>query len=232
MENIASLNILLAFLFGMLSFFSPCILPLLPGYLSFIVGADITSDIKLSRRQAVWNSTGFIVGFSILFIGMGAAASSVGQWLAYNQDLLKKVAGVIIIIFGLHISELIPIKALYRDTRRQSNRRFTGWLGALILGLSFAAGWTPCIGPVLASILLLAGSSDTLSQGVTLLTFFSLGLAIPFMVAALGINVIVNWLTKLNKILPYVNAVSGGLLIAMGILLLLGIWDKLVLIFY
>lgn len=228
-SNPSFLNAIVAFLFGVLSFFSPCVLPLLPGYFSLIAGTGMSDNTKPSRYRAVWLGTGFVAGFSVLFIGLGAAASGIGQWLISNQEILMRVAGVIIIIFGLHISELLPIKLLYRQTQWQVNHKFTGWIGAFFMGFSFAAGWTPCVGPVLASILLLAGSSETLTQGVLLLALFSLGLGIPFILAALGIDYIYRGLVKMNRILPYVNAVSGGLLIAMGILMLLGVWYKLML---
>jgi len=232
LNGLSSVSALTALLFGGLSFLSPCVLPLLPGYLSFIAGTDLTGAALPSRRRAVWNSTGFVLGFSVLFIGLGAAASSAGQWLSSNQSWLTQVAGVIIIIFGLHISEILPIKLFYRQVKWQPARRLTGWLGAFLLGLSFAAGWTPCVGPVLASILLLAANAETLAQGVTLLTFYSLGLAIPFLLAALGIGSVHRWLGRMKQALPYINAVSGGLLIAMGLLLLLGLWDKLILLLY
>lgn len=231
MNGLSSVNALTAFLFGGLSFLSPCVLPLLPGYLSFIAGTDITAAEGPSRCRALWNSTGFVLGFSLLFVGLGAAASGAGQWLAGNQALLTKGAGVIIIIFGLHISEILPVKLFYRQAGWQPARRFTGWFGAFLLGMSFAAGWTPCVGPVLASILLLAANTQTLYQGVALLIWYSLGLAVPFLLAALGIGVVHRWLGKMNKALPYINAVSGGLLIAMGVLLLLGLWDRLFMLF-
>jgi len=232
LNGLSSVSALTALLFGGLSFLSPCVLPLLPGYLSFIAGTDLTGAALPSRRRALWNSTGFVLGFSVLFIGLGAAASSAGQWLSSNQSWLTQAAGVIIIIFGLHISEILPVKLFYRQVKWQPASRLTGWLGAFLLGLSFAAGWTPCVGPVLASILLLAANTGTLGQGVLLLTLYSLGLAIPFLLAALGIGSVHRWLARMKQALPYINAVSGGLLIGMGVLLLLGLWDKLILLLY
>lgn len=232
MENVSVINAGIAFLFGLLSFLSPCILPLLPGYLSFITGTNIAGRSVPSRRLALWNSTGFVLGFSVLFVAMGATAGGAGQWLASNQQVLMRVAGVIIIIFGLHISELLPVRIFYREARWHPGKRLPGWPGAFLFGVSFAAGWTPCAGPVLASILLLAGSSATMWQGVLLLVFYSLGLAVPFVLAALGVGWMHRRLVKLTRFLPYVNAISGGLLIAMGILLLAGLWNRLVLLFY
>ena len=232
MDHSFIINAGVAFLFGLLSFLSPCVLPLLPGYLSFLTGSTAGNAETPSRNAAVRNSVGFILGFSILFIAMGAVASGLGQWLVRNQLVLSRVAGVVIIIFGLHISEIIPVKLLYRQTGWRLGQGVTGWAGALTFGMSFAAGWTPCVGPVLASILLLAGNTRTLGQGIWLLAFYSLGLAIPFMAAALGIGYIHKWLTKLTRVLPFINAISGGLLIAMGILLITGQWNKLVSLLY
>lgn len=232
MDSSFVLNSGVAFLFGLLSFLSPCVLPLLPGYLSFITGSNVGNAGTPSRNAAVRNSVGFILGFSILFIAMGAAASGLGQWLVKNQLILSRAAGVVIIVFGLHISEIIPVKLFYRQTGWRLGQGATGWAGAFAFGMSFAAGWTPCVGPVLASILLLAGSTQTLGQGILLLTIYSLGLAIPFMAAALGIGFIHKGLLKLTRVLPFINAISGGLLIAMGILLITGQWNKLVSLFY
>lgn len=236
MDNVSSLNVLVAFSFGLLSFFSPCILPLLPGYLSLIAGTN-TGDLAANldgrlQKRALFNSLGFVLGFGLLFVAMGAAASGLGKWLSQYQTVLIRISGVLIIIFGLHVSELLPLKVLMRHHQWRSTQKFSGWPGAFLLGLSFAAGWTPCVGPVLASILVLAGSSATLSQGIWLLVLYAAGLAVPFLLAAWGIDSLHRWMAKFNKIIPYVNAISGGLLIAMGILILFGWWNKLVLFFY
>ncbi|SFR13299.1 cytochrome c biogenesis CcdA family protein [Desulfoscipio geothermicus] len=232
MENLSLLNAGLAFMFGLLSFLSPCVLPLLPGYFSFIAGSGGDQGTMPERRRLVWNSTGFVLGFGVLFVGMGAAASGLGQWLNQNREMLTQIAGVIIIILGLHVSGLLPVKMLYRQVSWQPGRKLSGWPGAFVLGLSFAAAWTPCVGPVLASILLLAGSFETMTQGVILLTFFTMGLALPFMLAAFAAGFVYPALAKMRGVMPYINAVSGGLLIAMGVLLLFGIWDRLARVFY
>jgi len=248
-----------AFLFGLIAFLSPCVLPLLPGYFSYIAGTSSQPGAVPDRRLLLVNSTGFVLGFSVLFIGLGAAASGAGQWLNQNRILLTQIGGVIIFVLGLHVSGLLPISFLYRQfgwrpgmggetgvvkakmdhgshlpgsPGRVKSAGPPGWLGAFVLGLSFAAAWTPCVGPVLASILLLAGSTETMLQGVALLTCFALGLALPFMIMAIVAGGIFRILGRLQKLLPYINAVSGGLLMAMGILLLLGAWDKLARLFY
>ena len=158
-------------------------------------------------------------------------AGSMGQWLVNYRPLLLKLAGVIILLFGLHISEIFTLHFLLKQAKWQAPR-LSGRLGAFLLGVSFAVGWTPCVGPVLASILLLASSSQTYYRGIILLTAYTLGLGIPFILAALGIGSVHKWLQKVRWLLPYINATSGGLLIAMGILLLTGVWQKLVLLFY
>lgn len=232
MEKLSLLNAGTAFVFGLLTFLSPCVLPLLPGYFSYLAGANWESGTVSDRRRLVINSTGFVLGFSVLFIGMGAAASGAGQWLNQNRALLMQIAGITIIILGLHVSGLLPLKFLYRQINWQPAQKLAGWPGAFALGLSFAAAWTPCVGPVLASILLLAGSTHTMAQGITLLFFFTLGLALPFMAAALAAGHVYRGLGRIKGIMPYVNAVSGGLLIAMGLLLLFRIWDRVARAFY
>lgn len=232
MAELSPLNAGVAFIFGLLAFFSPCVLPLLPGYFSYLAGANPEPGSQAGRRRLLWNSTGFVLGFGVLFIGMGAAASGAGQWLHQHRELLMQGAGVVIIVLGLHVSGMLPLKWLYRQAGWQPVRRLSGWPGAFILGLSFAAAWTPCVGPVLASILLLAGSTETMAHGVVLLSFFTLGLALPFLVAAAAAGLVFRFLDGIRSALPYINAVSGGLLIAMGLLLLLGIWDRLARVFY
>jgi len=232
MDHLSWLNAGTAFMFGLLTFLSPCVLPLLPGYFSYIAGINRGTGTVSDRRRLVLNSTGFVLGFGVLFIGMGAAASGVGQWLNQNRVLITQAAGLIIIILGMHVSGLLPLKFLYRQISWQPGPKMSGWPGAFVLGLSFAAAWTPCVGPVLASILLLAGGSETLAQGVALLSFFTLGLAVPFMLAAFAADHVFRILDSMQRFMPYINAVSGGLLIAMGLLLLLGIWDRLARVIY
>ncbi len=216
-------NLFAAFLFGFLSFLSPCILPLLPGYLSFLAG----SNTVLSRYHIIQNAAGFVLGFSIVFISMGALASSFGQLLTEHQVLLTRLAGIIIILFGLHLSELLPFHLLLKQRQWQKPLKISGWPGAFLLGLSFATGWTPCVGPVLASILILASNSDTLGQGILLLSAYAAGLAVPFLLSAAGITLVYQRIQSARRFLPYINAVSGGLLITMGIMFLTGKWQQL-----
>ncbi len=232
MDKLTIFNAGVAFAFGFLSFLSPCVLPLLPGYLFYIAGREAGDGQPVYRSRVVRNSIVFVLAFSLLFMAMGAAASGIGQWLNQHREPLTRAAGAVMIIFGLHVSEVLPLKVLYRQARWLPTRHFSGWPGAFIMGLSFAAAWTPCVGPVLASILLLAGRTETVGQGMALLGFYSLGLAVPFVLAAAGAGFVHRWLEKKSTVLPYVNAVSGGLLMAMGVLLLAGLWDGLAALFY
>jgi len=215
-----------AFLFGLLSFLSPCVLPLLPGYLSFLAGSGAGGNEAPPRYRVMQNAAFFVLGFSVIFIGMGALASGFGQFLAGHRVLLMRLGGVIIILFGLHLSELLPLRFFQQQRQWRKPPGIKGAPGSFLLGLSFAAGWTPCVGPVLASILALAGSSDTLDQGVFLLSAYAAGLAVPFLLAAAGITPLYQRLQATGRLLPYVNAVSGGLLIVMGIMLLTGKWQQ------
>lgn len=227
MDFVFNINTGIAFVFGVISFFSPCVLPLLPGYFSLLLGGDGLSG-NPSRRKAFINGLGFVFGFTVIFVAMGAAASSAGRLLLEHQAVLTRLAGVLIIIFGLHISEILPLKILMRSAGGPRASSFAGWPGGFLLGMTFSIGWTPCVGPILASILVLAGNSATLKQGIILLGVYSLGLGLPFLLAALSVGTIFKWMKKANAILPYVNAVSGGLLIAVGILFLLGLWNRIV----
>src|SRR5207248_6788237 len=177
-----------AFLAGLISFLSPCVLPLVPGYVSLISGVGVeelkSSEAQLMRRVMV-NSIGFILGFSIVFIALGAAATGLGQVLGVYKHTLARVAGVIIIIFGLHLTGIFKIKALYTDARLHSVKGSSTPIGAFVVGFAFAFGWTPCLGPILTVLLTLAGEQDTLVKGISLLAVYSLGLAVPFLATSL-----------------------------------------------
>src|SRR5271157_5610546 len=170
-----------AFFAGLISFLSPCVLPLVPGYLSLISGAGLEElkapEARLMRRVMV-NSIGFILGFSVVFIALGAAATEIGQVLGIYKHTLARVAGVVIILFGLHLTGIFKIKALYTDARLHSVKGSSTPLGAFVIGFAFAFGWTPCVGPVLTVILTFAAAQDSITKGVMLLAIYSLGLAV------------------------------------------------------
>ena len=214
-----------AFFAGLISFLSPCVLPLVPGYVSLISGAGVdelkSSEGRLMRR-VMMNSVGFILGFSVVFITLGAISTEIGQIAAQYKHTLAVVAGVIIILFGLHLTGILKIKALYSDTRLHELKGGSTPVGAFVIGFAFAFGWTPCIGPILAGILTLAAAQDTLSKGMVLLAIYSLGLAVPFLLTALGVERFLKFYSRFRSHMHAVEVASGGLLIALGILLVLG----------
>src|SRR6201988_2557142 len=180
-----------AFLAGLVSFLSPCVLPLVPGYVSLISGAGV-EELKSQEthllRKVMLNSAGFILGFSVVFVTLGAISTEVGQLLARYKSLLAQVAGAVIILFGLHLTGIFKIKALYTDARLHSLKGGSTAWGAFVIGFAFAFGWTPCVGPILAVILGLAATQTSVMKGIGLLAIYSLGLAVPFLLTSLGIG--------------------------------------------
>ncbi len=213
---------LAAFLAGILSFLSPCVLPLVPGYVSLISGAtveDLQTDSRRMLGTVMLHSLTFIAGFSVVFIALGAVATGVGQLANEYHNLLAKVAGVIVIIFGLHLTGLLKIKALYADKRLHEVKGGASAWGSFAVGFAFAFGWTPCIGPILATILVFAGAQETVFKGVLLLAVYSMGLAVPFLLTSLGVDRFLGFYTKFRRHLHTVEVVSGVLLIAVGVLI-------------
>jgi len=205
-----------------MSFLSPCVLPLVPGYVSLISGASV-DELKNSENRltktVLGHSIMFILGFSVVFISFGAVATEVGQLIHANLGILSKIAGVVIIIFGLHLIGVFKIKALYADKRMHSVQGGKSPVGAFVVGFAFAFGWTPCIGPILAGVLTLAANSSTVSKGILLLTVYSLGLAVPFLLTSLGINRFLNFYGRFRRHLHLVEVLSGVLLIVIGVLI-------------
>jgi cytochrome c-type biogenesis protein len=222
-----------AFIAGVLSFISPCVLPLIPGYLSYISGVTLddmqgtgsagAAAVAAARRRGLLASVFFILGFSVVFISLGAAASAIGQYLMEpgtgRMRILTKVAGAIVIVFGLHTMGVLRIGWLYSEKRVQVERKPKGLFGAFVVGLAFAFGWTPCIGPILAGILAVAGSKDTVSQGVQLLAIYSLGLGVPFLLTAVAINHFFTAFAHIRKYYHVIEVVSGLLLVVIGVLI-------------
>jgi cytochrome c-type biogenesis protein len=219
---------LAAFAAGVLSFISPCVLPLIPGYLSYISGLTLdemqgTGDGAMSlgaaRRRVLVASIFFILGFSFVFICFGAAASVVGQYMLERQRLLAKIAAVIVIVFGLHTMGVLRIGWLYSEKRVQVEKKPTSLFGAFFVGLAFAFGWTPCIGPILAGILAIAGTQQTVGQGVQLLAVYSAGLGLPFLVTAFAINQFFTVFKRIRKHYHLIEIISGLLLVLIGLLI-------------
>ena len=211
---------LVAFVAGFLSFLSPCVLPLVPGYISLMSGVSV-EKLKDGDSQATCavalNAVLFILGFSLVFIAMGASASAVGSFLNQYKSILYKIAGVIIILFGIFLLGLLKIPSLYREKRYQGEVG-RGKASTFLLGLAFAFGWTPCIGPILGALLLLAATKETVTEGVFLLSVYSLGLGIPFFLTALGLNKFLSFYRGFRRYLQWVERFAGVLLVAVGLL--------------
>jgi cytochrome c-type biogenesis protein len=214
-----------AFFAGLISFLSPCVLPLVPGYVSLISGAGVdelkSSQGQLMRRVMV-NSVGFILGFTVVFVALGAAATEIGQVLGIYKHTLARVAGVVIILFGLHLTGIFKIKALYMDARLHSLKGSSTPLGAFVIGFAFAFGWTPCLGPILTAILTVAGEQDTVVKGILLLGVYSLGLAVPFLLTSLLMERFLKFYSRFRSHMHAIEVASGVLLIALGVLLVVG----------
>lgn len=211
----------LAFLAGILSFLSPCILPLVPAYVSFTTGMSL-DELRQSPRisKTLTSSLFFVFGFSAVFISLGASASLLGSLLIQYQDFLRIAGGVITIAFGLFIAGFLKLDFLMKDKRFHINKGPVGLIGVFFIGMSFAAGWTPCIGPILGTILIYAGSQASVTYGVGLLSVYSIGLAIPFILAALATSVFLTYTKKIYKFMNVVMIISGLILIAFGVMLL------------
>jgi cytochrome c-type biogenesis protein len=212
-----------AFVAGLLSFLSPCVLPLVPGYISMISGAGVedlrTGDQKLLGR-VLFHSAMFILGFSLVFIAFGASATAIGQFTRTYRYLLAPIAGAVIIIFGLHLTGILKIKALYADKRMHTAGKSSTALGAFVIGFAFAFGWTPCIGPILGAILTFAAAQDTVTKGILLLTVYSAGLAVPFLLTSLGVERFLAFYSRFRRHLHAVEVTSGVLLIVIGALIM------------
>ncbi len=210
-----------AFLGGLLSFASPCVLPLVPSYVSFISGIsfeELTETNNSEIKKVIFaNSVMFILGFSLVFVSLGASASFLGQLIMTYQDIIRKVGGIIIVLLGIHIVGVINLKILQREKRLHFFReKPVGFLGSFLVGIGFAAGWTPCIGPILATILIVAASSDTIWFGFVLLVAYSMGLAVPFLITSLGINTFLKHFNRFKRHMRIASIITGGFLIIVG----------------
>jgi cytochrome c-type biogenesis protein len=214
-----------AFLAGMLSFVSPCVLPLVPAYLGFLSGvsyAELTDGSGALRRRVLVSSLAFVLGFATVFVALGATASAVSRILATHMDLFAKIAGALIVVLGLHYADLIRIPFLRRDARVDVPDQPAGLLGAYVMGLAFAFGWTPCVGPVLATILVVAGTGDSVGYGISLLTAYALGMGLPFLIAAAAAKPFFALSKRFRGQMRTVQLVTGGLMIATGALIFTG----------
>jgi cytochrome c-type biogenesis protein len=223
-QAVPQISLIAAFSAGLLSFVSPCVLPLVPSYISYITGLSVEQLTDAGEREKfkkaiVLNSLLFIAGFSSVFIAFGASASLLGQILITYQEYIRRVGGLLIIVFGLYLLGILNLNFLKTEHRYQFRNRPAGYLGSFVIGIAFAAGWTPCVGPVLGSILLYASTTDSLLNGVTLLTFYSLGLGLPLFFTALGVDRFLAYFKEVRAYLWGVSTVSGVVLVVVGVMI-------------
>jgi cytochrome c-type biogenesis protein len=222
----ATLGVAVAFAAGLLSFLSPCVLPLVPSYVGFLTGMTLP-ELEGRRRVALLHALLFVAGFSFIFILLGASATALGRALNLYQVWLQRVGGLLIVLFGLVCLGVIKADWLTRERRVHLEQKPVGFLGSALVGMAFGAGWTPCIGPVLGAILGLAATSAELTRGILLLAVYSAGLAVPFLVAAVAVERFLDWFQRFRKYLPWVMKLSGALLVLVGVLLLTGEFTRL-----
>lgn len=218
----AHFPIIASFLAGIATFISPCVFPMIPAYISFITGASL-ADLKGGKvplRHSLVNAVLFILGFGVVFTLLGLSASYLGNILMRHRDLIRQIGGVIVIVFGLHLTGLLKIKMLYMERRIQLQETPAGFAGSFLIGVAFAVGWTPCVGPILSSILILASAQETVMQGTLLLIVYSLGLGVPFLLTSLFINWALRFFVKVKQYYHAIEIVSGVILISIGLLLL------------
>ena len=226
MSEPATLGLFVAFAAGLLSFLSPCVLPLVPSYIGFLTGMSLP-ELSGRRRAALAHALLFVAGFSVVFVLLGASATALGRALNYYQQWLQRIGGLLIIGFGLVCLGVIRLGFLSRERRVQVGHRPVGYLGSALVGMAFGAGWTPCIGPVLGAILGLAATARDLSRGMLLLAAYSAGLAVPFLLAAVALDSFLDWFQRFRRYLPWVMRVSGVLLIFVGVLMATGEFTRL-----
>jgi len=228
----SQVSLIAAFVAGLVSFVSPCVLPLVPSYVTFITGLsfdELTGEQgPRVRRLTLIHSLAFIFGFSLVFIALGTTATATGQFLREHQDTLRIVGGILIVFFGIYLTGLIKIPALSRERKVHLTGKPLGVLGSVLVGITFAAGWTPCIGPILASILLYASTAKTVGTGILLLSVYSLGLGVPFLIASLGMNTFLSASKGIRKQLHTIEVVSGVILIVFGLALVTNVFGYFV----
>jgi len=221
-----SLTVLVAFSAGLLSFLSPCVLPLVPSYITFITGLGL-EDVSRARRTTLVHALLFVLGFSFIFVALGAGATAFGQLLLAYRTWIARVGGVLMILLGLWMLDVLKFGALQRERRVHLSDKPIGYLGTVLVGIAFGAGWTPCLGPTLGAILLLAANQTDMSKGIALLAVYSAGLAVPFLLSALLLERFLTFFQKFRNKLGFVNRIAGSLLIVVGVLMFTGWFERL-----
>jgi cytochrome c-type biogenesis protein len=213
-----SFDIVVAFGAGVLSFLSPCVLPLIPSYVTFITGLSL-EDVQKARRAALVHSLLFILGFTVIFVALGATATVLGQLVHYQRDWISRLGGVLIIVFGLYMLGVFNVSLFSQERRVHIANKPVGYLGTLLVGIAFGAGWTPCIGPILGSILMYTASAADLTRGLWLLLAYSLGLAVPFLASAVAVERFLDFFSRMKRQMVWITRTSGVLMVAVGILM-------------
>ncbi len=214
----SNVSLLMAFGAGLVSFFSPCILPLIPVYIMYMTGVSLEDELENRRSLAVTRTLGFVLGFTIIFMIMGTSASFIGRIFVRNKEVFSKISGGIIIFFGLSMMGIIKFDFFKSAGKLKAPKKMKNWFSSVLMGMAFAAGWTPCFGPILGSILIYAGGSDTLGKGVFLLLVYSIGMAIPFILTALFINTFNKLMLKGEKFIEYIPKIGGFIMLVFGLL--------------
>ena len=216
------LGIVVAFTAGLFSFLSPCVLPLFPSYLSFVTGmsvADLQTDVTAAtRRRVLLHALTFVLGFSLVFVALGASFSAAGQVLLDYRDGIRRVGGALIVVFGLYIAGLLSFGPFSRTRQWQLRAKPAGYVGSFLVGLTFAIGWTPCVGPILGAILSLAGTAETVGRGIGLLVAYSAGLGVPFLLSAVALGMFLRFFKRYRPFIPIVERAAGVILVGVGVL--------------
>lgn len=232
MSGAENISIFVAISAGLISFLSPCILPVIPSYLAFITGISLEElsqqeNLRKVRKKVIANSLMFILGFSIIFIALGASATFIGKFLYNNIRLFEIIGGVLVIILGFHFAGIFRLKFLDREKKIHLKKKPLGYLGTCFVGMAFGAGWTPCVGPILGAILAMAATTQDVLKGIMLLTFYSAGLGLPFFLSAFILHKFFEYFKTIRKYFKVISIVGGVLLIIVGILLISGYFSTL-----
>jgi len=214
-----SLGVVISFTAGLLSFLSPCVLPLIPSYVTFVTGLSL-EDVQRSRKTALVHALFFVAGFSLIFLALGATATAVGRLLLLHRQWISRVGGVLVVLLGLYLLGAFNMRFLARERRFHISNKPLGYLGTVLVGIAFGAGWSPCIGPILGGILTYTATQAELQRGLVLLGAYSLGLAIPFVIAAVAVERFIAVFQRYRSKLIWVDRIAGALLIVVGVLML------------